>query len=815
MALTVAGLAQEPAPADAAPAAQAPAGEEAAAQGEKRTPETHMRFIEGLFSRKFYDMAADEIRLFLDAHPDHELAPRAMFRLILCQRALGKSPATLSIINQFHQRWPEHEFAPKLFLYKGELLFQAGTYEQALACFQRLILSTDTVTRDAALYWVAECYGKLARNDLALQTYARLAPLPFDEVHVYRPYALFAVASAHRQAKEVAEAAKGFARLADEKHVPAGIREEALYRLGEIRSVQQDHKQAIELYELLLVDFPDGYFAKEARKRRTWAYFALRDFGKAVELVKDWRSRYGDVYDYEMEYIHGASLSTMELYGDALPVFEKLAAASDVPPEYRRLIMYQLVYCLLRTEAFAATVETAAAFLAECPQDSARADVRFFSADASFHLKDFPASSAGYREALGWAPAEWVYHRDANLRLGDSLENEKRLKEAATHYRALSADERMEQRAYFLLRAGEIERELGVWEAAVKDLEGVVAGFAESPETKAAMLMLCELYAERQQFARAEEFVGRMLATPEGKDNPRLLFFRGYLFFEQDRFEEAEKHLRLALDAGGGGDVSRDAKYFLAGTLLEVDRDDEALAIFADLLTLPVDQRPAFEAPLLFRLDRMFYARNRYEVSETICRWLLTWKDRDVVYDATLRVALILIRQDRQAEARRLLEKELEARAGAEPAGPEDFRVEQLSSLLGEAYMLTGENDRAVHVFLQSLKRRGVDRESAVRSHWGLARIFKSEGRLKQALRHAVEAFVLGNDPVYTPRAMLIAIGVYVEEANMADAWTTWRELRVRFAPFAEQHRGDPDVKRLLEWREKIEGAEQKKPAPE
>ena len=817
MALTTTVFAQEPAPAKPAPAVQVPANGAGAVKGEKHTPETLMRFIEGLFSRKFYDMAEEQIRSFLQEYPDHELAPRAMFRLILCLRALDKAPDTLSIINQFHQKWSGHEFAPKLFLYKGELLFQAEKYEQAQACFKRLVLSTDTVTRDAALYWVAECYAKLARTDLALQTYARIASLPFDGVHVYRPYALFAVASAQHQAKEFSEAAKGFTRLKDEKQVPPGIREEALYRVAEIRFVQKDYKQAIELYELLLVDFADGYFAKEARKRRAWAYFSLRDFPKTVELVKDWRSRYGDAFDYEMEYVHGASLSSMELYGDALPFFRRLTSAADVPPEYWRQAMYQQVYCLLRTEAYAECVEDARAFLAKLPQDSARADVRFFSAEASFRLDDFPASSAGYREALDWAPPEWPYHRDANLRLGDSLENEKRSKEAAAHYRAMSADERMEQRAYFLLRAGEIERELGNWEEAVMDLEGVLAGFPDSAEAKAAMFTLCELYAERQHFDRAEEFLQRILATPEGKDNPRLLFFRGYLFFQQDQFEEAEKYLRQALGAGGAGDVARDAKYFLAGTLLEVDRDDEALAIFAELLTLPADQRPAFEAPLLARLDRMFYARNRYDVSETICRWLLTWEDKDVVYAATLRLALILLRQDRQPEARRLLEKELEAREGTPPAGPEDLRIGQLSSLLGEVVLLAGENDRAVHLFLRALKHDGVDRESAVRARWGLAKILKSEGRVKRALRYAVEAFVLvlGDDPVYTPRAMLIALEIYVTQGSMADAWTTWRELQARFAAFAEQNRDNPSVTKLLAWRKKVEGREQEEAVPE
>ena len=114
-------------------------------------------------------------------------------------------------------------------------------------------------------------------------------------------------------------------------------------------------------------------------------------------------------------------------------------------------------------------------------------------------------------------------------------------------------------------------------------------------------------------------------------------------------------------------------------------------------------------------------------------------------------------------------------------------------------------------------KHDGVDRESAVRARWGLAKILKSEGRVKRALRYAVEAFVLvlGDDPVYTPRAMLIALEIYVTQGSMADAWTTWRELQARFAAFAEQNRDNPSVTKLLAWRKKVEGREQEEAVPE
>jgi len=87
--------------------------------------------------------------------------------------------------------------------------------------------------------------------------------------------------------------------------------------------------------------------------------------------------------------------------------------------------------------------------------------------------------------------------------------------------------------------------------------------------------------------------------------------------------------------------------------------------------------------------------------------------------------------------------------------------------------------------------------EYTVRARWGLASILQQEGRPKQALHYAINAFVLANDQIYTPRAMFVAVQLLHEMGKHDEGRTTWQELQTRFPTFAVQKRNDPVIQAL------------------
>jgi len=238
--------------------------------------------------------------------------------------------------------------------------------------------------------------------------------------------------------------------------------------------------------------------------------------------------------------------------------------------------------------------------------------------------------------------------------------------------------------------------------------------------------------------------------------------------------------------------------FYLAGSLLELNKTDEALAIFAQLLSLPVAKRPSFEPSLLFQLERLYFDRNQWAVSKNICKWLVEWPQGEVACQAALRLSELYVAQNRLPDAeknlRELIDKVQKGElAFAQNAPPK----ERLQSVLSEILFLQGKHDRAVELVETCLSREDLDLRSVTRCRWVYAEILMKEKHPKQALPFAIKCFVLADDPDYTPRAMFLAVRVFATLGKKDDALTTWRELGKRYPAFAGQKDGEDLVREL------------------
>lgn len=761
-------------------------------------PEEQIQFAEGNYQRKFYDLAAKEYRHFVENFPDHELAPHAMFRLVVCLRTLGRIDETFSAINQFQARWPDHEASARLFLWKGEILFNQERYEPAAACFRRLLLNEDSKTRETAKYFLAQCQGRLGREELAMQAYAELGGKPFDGEHIYRPYALFAVAVGHQRKDEFADAAKLFQRLATEDHVPDPVREEAMYRWAEFEFSNRRHEQAAGIYTDMLERYPDGVFSREAGKRRVWAYHAMDRHARAIELARDWFAKHGDTFDYELEYVYGSALAGAEDFAEALPVFRKIVEAPQAPTEYTRMARFQEILCLLSLRRYGETVAAADAYVEAYPTAADAATAYAFAGQALMALENPAEAVPRLRKALDTAVGEWPYYESTNLYLAEALDTLGRHAEAAILQRRLAEEPGVETPAYFLVKAGESHIKAGDTAAAVADFEAVLERFPDrGDEVKAAMFHLTQLYAERREYPQAEALLQRLLDREDLPGRGRLLAFLGFVCYQQDKFAEAKIHLRAALESPEAGAVRANANFYLAASHLQLEEFDEALRVFRDVLALPAEERPPFPESLLFRLDTLYYARGHYAESEEIARWLLGRDRGETVYRASLRLSDILVARDQLPAAREMLEDLLRRLTAGQLlfADPTNAPMrEEVRAVLGEVYFRLGQNDRAVEAMEACLKTEGLGLEFKTRARWVLAEVLLKEGEPQRALPYAVRCFVLARDPVYSPRGMHTAIRIFLELGNRENALQTWRDLRGTYPAYAARIRNEPHI---------------------
>ena len=775
-------------------------------------PDEQLDFAEGNYQRKFYDLAAKEYRYFVEKFPEHKHAPHAMFRLIVCLRTLGRTEATFSAINQFQAKWPTHKSSARLFLWKGEILFNQERYAPASACFKRLLLDEDSKTQETAMYFLGQCYGKVGKPELALQTYAKLGAKPFDKDHIYRPYALFAVAVGHQQKDEFDKAAKLFQRLATEKHVADPVCEEAMYRWGEFRFSQQQHESAAKIYQGLLARFPNGIFSREAGKRQVWAYYALEQYPKAIELAQAWFAKNGKVFDYELEYVYGASFAGAGSFTEALPVFRKVAGNPKVPKAYAQMARFQELVCLLNLRQYDATIAATESYVRSYPTAADVATAHCFGGQAHIAKEEYAAAIPMLRKALDTAVGQWAYYESTNLMLAEALEKLERYAEAAVLQRKLAADKAIENPSYFLIKAAESHEKAKDTLAAIADFEAVLKRFPDKADAvKSAMFHLTQLYSARAKYDDAEKLVKSLLAREDittGRN--RLLSFLGFICYQQKQYEQAKTHLKAALAAPDAGAIRGEASFYLAVSHLELKEHDEALKVFKEVLAMPEAQRPPFPESLLFRLDKLYYARSQYAESESITRWLLRRRRGETVYRASLRLSDNLIAQNKMADARAMLEGLLKRlRAGeldfADPANAP--MKEEVRAVLGEIYYRLGKNDMAVEAMTACLGAEGLGLGFKTRARWVLAEVMLAEKHPNQALPYAVKCFVLAEDSVYSPRGMHTAIRIFLLLGDQDSALETWRDLKKRYPAFAQEVRGEPAIAPLAAKDREGEGA--------
>ena len=781
-------------PTASAPAVPAPA------------PEELYRLAEGLLSRDFHDLARQEFQRFLECYPEHALAPQAMLGLAESRRAEGKTTEALDVLDNFRRRWPNHEKAAAAALLKGEVLLEQGRTADAEAYFRELQANGPTAAREAAAYSLAREWVRQDKLPAARDAFAKLAALPLDPACPFRAHALFGLAAIAQKQGDLEAAAVAYRKLADEPKVPPALREESLYRLGELAFWRGDYAAATAAYGRQLTEHPNGPLAVAAAKRRAWAEFNRGDHAAALAAVQVWRTRFGDADDPEMAYLNAAALAGAGRLPEALDAIHALLTNTALTGDFRRLTRYQEAWCLWRLERFPETVSCTRAFLTDFAGAPETADIRFFLGDSLLRQNDATGGLAELRAAVTAAGPGWPFAPLAAERLAGNLAAAGQTAAAAAAFRDLARKAAPAKRPELLLRAGQLARRAGDAEAAIADLQQVRRDYpADVAASRAAALELVELYAETRRYPQAEALL-QELQKQGGGDPAALRVFAGFLRVAREDYAGAEQQLRALLAEPGLPPAAAGAsRFYLAVALLEQHRDPEALELFAALLQAPENARPVFSDTLLLRLEQTFFDHGRDADSEMICRLLLArGAGREAAVSARLRLARLLVARQQVAAADQAVEALLALPAAA-PGQPGLTPAQRAEALVlgGELDLLANRRDRSVTRFQDCLRLPESRGEPATRARIGLAELFRAEKHPDQALQQAVSAFVLGDDPRYTPKAMLLAAVILLEQHKTAEAATTWSELEQRYPAFAGAHRADAALAPLF-----------KKPAP-
>lgn len=746
--------------------------------------ESKYLFARGLLHRRFHDMAADEFRGFLADYSNHELAPQAARGLVKSLQGMGRTEDALAEIEVIRTTWPTHAVVQEIMLDKGYLLLQLNRPDEAGKAFSTLTSSPDSEVQEAALYFLAQANEKTGDAQQAMRIYLSLASKPLDSVHRYRPYAVYAVMSSEVQA-DLDRAAKRLEKLLASPDVEPSMKEQALFLCADKAWQRRDHEMAGKLYGQIADRFPDSPKISLALKGSLRVMHAAGLPEECAEFARKLRLRDDLRDDPEVAFMLASALLRLRQPAAAEGLLRQLGDHPEIWPELRRQALLLRLQALLESRRF----EDAIAAAGELGEPAATAQdlaaAAYFRGVAEFELERYEAAAASLSGVAGGdaTGAEAVAARDhARHLLAVCLGRLGRRQEAAVFYRLLAGEAPFDPlRANHLLSAALEEEGAGDFPAAIGDCEKVLAGTPpESRESLAAVNALVRLSFKLGEFKRTIEVLGGLVGRTRGETRSKTRLTLALALLQADRLDEADQQIAAAVQEGATGKIAAELHFVRVRLALKKDDMAAALDHFSTVWAMPEATHPDWVPAIMLRLQEEFYRRGDYATSEAICRKLLDMAPEVDPYIPGVRRAEILLATNRLDEAKELLD-------GLAGNQADPGRSAEILSLIGEILLRQERHDLAFRAFERSLEKGGGGSRANVRARWGMAMLLKREGRDDDALRQAVGAFVLGDDPFYTPRAMFLAVEILRGKNQLDEAETTWRELEKRFPEFAEK----------------------------
>lgn len=796
-------------------------------------PVDRFAYAQGLKQAKIYDYAEKAFRDFLERHPRHELAAKASANVIDCQRLRRDDAGMLKSIEEFRQRWPKHANVDVFTFWEGEALLRQGNHAGAAACFEKLLKAKDASLAERSTFWLARCLfrGDAASIARGYQLYRLLAARPLEAKAPQREIAVCELAREEHRQRHYQEALKLYGVLADCEHARASLRDEALYRLGEIHFAQGDFQKARAAYDRSLNIFPRGSWANEVRCRRAEAVFQLKQFDDALRLVLEWRSMNPGVEDVDMDFLHGRCLYRLGEYGTAWPHFEAVVKQGEAPNEMRRVALVYGIHCLLeegRKEAWERGLDWCRRYREGYRDAVYESKVEEFAGRLLENLGRYEEALAAYATTLKLLPETEASRRcTLLLRQAECQRKLSHWREAAALLRQVAGDAAMaEHRVRHLLQAAELEMKAdAVSPQAEKDYRVLLAEpNLTAVERAGCHKRLLAIYTERKDHAQAQRAVEALYPLCQGEERAEYLFLDARLLAELKRPNEALARVEEALATPNIREARDVDMRLLALHLLlerhkagDADTAERAVEHFRQLVTKPVELTSSLLTPVvLYSLGKLTaerYERTRERADRQLQvvayeRALSEGYQHPAACFAAFELAKLMLEpgDGRLAEAethlrqltdtlQQLLAKEKEHEEFLRQLGqPENLLRESLALLAKCAFSL-GHDSEAMSA-AERVISRGANYSAAKSCLLVQARIFyeRKPQRLERALEKLAQyQYVLSADrmpPAEEAEAMVLMVKVLLDLKRVDSAVEAYGQLKIRYPERARELEG-------------------------
>jgi len=381
---------------------------------------------------------ADEIFRSLAERSD-ELGYVSLYRRSVVERMMGKTDKALQTLNEVLKRELQGEWSDNALFDIGMVYFEENNISEAKSYFQRLITEFPKSDVLADGYrMLGECF--LTENNFkdAQSWFEKAMALPTASFDV-KVEAGFQSALCIFKLKEFKDAAAKFSAFAQQypKHPKSSeakfYQAEAEYRLGNFSEStrlyrasaegsgtikkeeslygaawsfykQGAFQQAIESFEQLLVGYPKGKFAFDARVRLGDAYFFLKEYKKAIGSYRTLIRLYSDSASIDYAYyqlgqscvLDGNNTEAMKAFDGLIKALPQSALADDA--------QFAKGWVNFQRKDYGEAIKEFQDLIKKYPHSELVPRAYYSLGDSYYNLQQFVAAEKSYREVLKQFP---------------------------------------------------------------------------------------------------------------------------------------------------------------------------------------------------------------------------------------------------------------------------------------------------------------------------------------------------------------------------------------------------------------------------
>lgn len=748
-----------------------------------RSPEELLSYIVGLSSRKFDDLALEQVQIFQTRYPKHALSKEVAELGILSRSRLRQPRETIDAIEKYLNEWPDSPQRESYRQFVGEAYMSLNDYAAARKNYEELLNSKSTSVRENAECQLAVCLSELGEAAKANELFLALAAKSLKEDRPARLFAKHYLALQKQKDGDLDGAMSDYLALLELPFLPGERREALLLTAAQLAFDNfHDYQQAAELYGKFSAEYPDAPQLQAVRRCLVDCQFQLRNYQLVLQLSQDYRQRFAKdaQEDTSLTWMTAQAAVACGNEADAARWLTALLADAKTPASMRQRAERQLIGYYANTQNYPEVLTRTQEYLERYPNALDKADVAQLAGTAA-ELSDSPETAIRYfRQAMIGLSEDPARAQQVGAHLANYYQRLEQWQAAAELWQELAntapaAEQRqlLYQSARCSLQVKDFNQALATADAVRKNWPG------QTDELEIALLAVVKNAAiELSQISTAAAAAAQQAAIAPAPDKARYFQEVAQLELMQKKYEAAAAALAQAIAAAPETDLAARAPLLAtqAQLLLFLKEYAAALKLAPELL----DAQSAAQTlsdPVLVELANAAENAHNSQLAERLWQWridnlALAPQENELTLCRLADLALNAGKMDDAAARLNEVTTSRSNRAAAPLPAAEALLAEHAYLNKQYAAALVHAN-QALTPSPDELSLRDTARAQWVKA----AVLYEYDRDLDNALKFATLVFIRANDPHYAAKAMALAAKICREQGKISHAEELEAEL--------------------------------------